>query len=134
MTHLHHTHQGFFTTATPLCWSMGLGDQMNPSLTGAVDCINPLGDRRDDPRRVDTARHHDIHGEPLSSEHAIEKVPLSEIREGDMVQDPTSGRWIKVTHTADDTASGHHRVYYGDGGEEIDSRYVVGLVNRQVRE
>lgn len=70
----------------------------------------------------------------MSSEHAIEKVPLSEIREGDMLQDPTSGRWIKVTHTADDTASGPGRVYYGDGGEEIDSRYVVGLVNRQVRE
>jgi hypothetical protein len=25
-------------------------------------------------------------------------------------------------------------VYYGDGGEEIDSRRVRGLVNRQVRE
>jgi hypothetical protein len=70
----------------------------------------------------------------MSSEHAIEKVPLSEIREGDMLQHPTSGRWIKVTHTADDTASGPHRIYYGDGGEEIDSRYVTGLVNRQVRE
>ena len=70
----------------------------------------------------------------MSSEHAIEKVHLSDIREGDMVQDPTSGRWIKVIHTADDTASGPHRVYYGDGGEEIDSRYVTGLVNRQVRD
>jgi hypothetical protein len=70
----------------------------------------------------------------MSSEHAIEKVPLSEIREGDMLQDPTSGRWLKVTRTADDTASGPHRVYYGDSGEEIDSRYVTGLVNRQVRE
>jgi hypothetical protein len=27
-----------------------------------------------------------------------------------------------------------YRVYYGDGGEEIDSRFVKGLVNRQVRE
>ncbi len=27
-----------------------------------------------------------------------------------------------------------YRVYYGDGGEEIDSRFVTGLVNRQVRE
>jgi hypothetical protein len=70
----------------------------------------------------------------MSSEHAIEKVPLSEIREGDMLQNPTSGKWIKVTHTADDTVSGPHRVYYGDGGEEVDSRYVTGLVNRQVRE
>jgi hypothetical protein len=27
-----------------------------------------------------------------------------------------------------------YRVYYGDGGEEIDSRFVKGLVTRQVRE
>ena len=27
-----------------------------------------------------------------------------------------------------------YRVYYGDGGEEIDSRLVKGLVTRQVRE
>jgi hypothetical protein len=51
-----------------------------------------------------------------------------------MLQNPTSGKWIKVTRTADDTVSGPHRVYYGDGGEEVDSRYVTGLVNRQVRE
>jgi hypothetical protein len=70
----------------------------------------------------------------MSSEHAIEKVSLSQIREGDMLQDPASGKWIKITRTADDTASGPHRVYYGDGGEEIDSRYVTNLVNRRVRE
>ncbi len=83
----------------------------------------------------------------MSSEHAIEKVPLSEIREGDMLQDPKSGKWIKVTHTADSTTSvgqtdsdreqavtEHYRVYSGDGGEEIDSRSVAGPVNRQVRE
>jgi hypothetical protein len=79
----------------------------------------------------------------MSSEHAIERVPLSEIREGDMLQDPRSGKWIKVTQTADSkmrvtdgetTASEEYRVYYGDGGEEIDSRLVTGLVNRQVRE
>jgi hypothetical protein len=83
----------------------------------------------------------------MSSEHAIEQVPLSEIREGDMLQDPRSGRWIKVTQTADSEIRGtdkcsdgeapvieKSRVYYGDGGEEIDSRYVTGLVNRQVRE
>lgn len=83
----------------------------------------------------------------MSSEHAIEQVPLSEIREGDMLQDPRSGRWIKVTQTADskmrDTdkcSEGEtpvieeYRVYYGDGGEAIDSRFVAGLVNRQVRE
>jgi hypothetical protein len=70
----------------------------------------------------------------MTSEHAIEQVHLSDIREGDMLQDPTSGKWIKVTRTADDTAAGPHRVYYGDGGEEIDSRFVTRLVNRQVRE
>jgi hypothetical protein len=68
----------------------------------------------------------------MSSEHAIERVPLSEIREGDMLQDPKSGNWIKITRTADDSTE--YRVYYGDGGEEIDSRSITGLVNRQVRE
>ena len=82
----------------------------------------------------------------MSSEHAIEQVPISEIREGDMLQDPRSGRWIKVTQTADSKTPGsdksdgetpvieEYRVYYGDGGEAIDSRLVTGLVNRQVRE
>ncbi len=78
----------------------------------------------------------------MSSEHATERVLLSEIREGDMLQDPRSGKWIKVTHTADGTISvtckysdeEHYRVYYGDGGEQIDSRFVTSLVNRQVRE
>ena len=37
----------------------------------------------------------------MSSEHAVERVPLSEIREGDMLQDPRSGKWIKVAQTAD---------------------------------
>src|SRR5271156_6103381 len=86
-------------------------------------------------------------GRAMSSEHAIEQVPLSEIREGDMLQDPRSGRWIKVTQTADskmrdpDMCSDgetpvieEYRVYYGDGGEEVDSRFVTGLVSRQVRE
>ena len=83
----------------------------------------------------------------MSSEHAVERVPLSEIREGDMLQDPRSGKWIKVAQTADSktsvaderpegetTPAEEYRVYYGDGGEEIDSRLVTGLVNRQVRE
>jgi hypothetical protein len=83
----------------------------------------------------------------MSSEHATEQVPLAQIREGDMLQDPTSGNWIKVTHTAERTMSVTHgssdgertvieqyRVYYGDGGEQIDARFVTGLVNRQVRE
>jgi hypothetical protein len=77
----------------------------------------------------------------MSSEHAIEHVSLSEIREGDMLQDPKSGKWIKVTGTAERKSSDErstviepYRVYYGDGGEEIDSRLVKGLVNRQVRE
>ena len=86
-------------------------------------------------------------GSVMSSEHAVERVPLSEIREGDMLQDPRSGRWIKVAQTADSkmrvtgegsgedtTAVEEYRVYYGDGGEEIDSRLITGLVNRQVRE
>jgi hypothetical protein len=64
----------------------------------------------------------------MSSEHATEQVPLSEIREGDMLQDPKSGNWIKVTHTADGTIGVTHkysdedstviepyRVYSGDG-------------------
>jgi hypothetical protein len=82
----------------------------------------------------------------MSSEHAIEQVPLSAIREGDMLQDPKSGNWIKVTRTFDGPMNTHecsdeettvieaYRVYYGDGGEEIDSRLVTGLVNRQIRE
>ena len=81
----------------------------------------------------------------MTSEHAIEHVSLSEVREGEMLQDPKSGNWIKVTRTADRTMSVTHedkdgmviepyRVYYGDGGEEIDSRFVSGLVNRQVKE
>jgi hypothetical protein len=75
----------------------------------------------------------------------MEQVPLSEIREGDMLQHPQSGKWIKVTQTSDSTITHTHsdgrrteivqyRVYYGDGGEEVDSRFVKGLVSRQVRE
>ena len=73
--------------------------------------------------------------------------PTATNREGDMLQDPKSGNWIKVVRTADGTTSVTHRysdgermvieqyrVYYGDGGVEIDSRFVKGLVNRQVRE
>lgn len=84
----------------------------------------------------------------MSSEHVTEQVPLAEIQEGDMLQDPTSGNWIKVTRTVDCTMSvtqtytdrqttvrdQQYRVYYGDGGEQIDSRFVTGLVSRQVRE
>ncbi|WP_077081310.1 hypothetical protein [Mycobacterium numidiamassiliense] len=73
----------------------------------------------------------------MSSEHATERVPLSEIREGDMLQNPKSGNWIKITNTystEDGAVAKAHRVYYGDGGEEIDSRHVTGLVTRQVRE
>jgi hypothetical protein len=91
----------------------------------------------------------------MSSEHATEQVPLSEIQEGDTVQDPESGQWFTVTRTADGTQSvtdDHspgdtkilegYRVYYGDErqGEQVDSRCVIdsrstkGLVTRQVRE
>jgi hypothetical protein len=45
----------------------------------------------------------------MSSEHAIEQVSLSEIREGDMLQDPKSGNWIKVSRTADCTMSVTHK-------------------------
>ena len=45
----------------------------------------------------------------MSSEHALEQVSLSEIREGDMLQDPKSGNWIKVTHTSDGTMSVTHK-------------------------
>jgi hypothetical protein len=91
----------------------------------------------------------------MSSEHVTEQVPLSEIQEGDTIQDPTSGQWFTVTRTADGTESvtdvhspggtkvlEGYRVYYGDErqGEQVDSRCVIdsrstkGLVTRQVRE
>ena len=91
----------------------------------------------------------------MSSELATEQVPLSEIQEGDTVQDPVSGQWFTVTSTTDGTESvtdDHspggakilegYRVYYGDEreGEQVDSRCVIdsrstkGLVTRQVRE
>ena len=91
----------------------------------------------------------------MSSEHATEQVPLSEIQEGDTIQDPVSGQWFTVTCTADGTESvtdDHspgdtkilegYRMYYGDEreGEQVDSRCVIdsrstkGLVTRQVRE
>lgn len=59
-------------------------------------------------------------------------MPLSEIRERDTLEDPTSGRWITVTHTPTTPRAGliaSLRLRR----EEIDSRYVIGLVNR-VRE
>jgi hypothetical protein len=91
----------------------------------------------------------------MSSEHAIEQVPLAEIQEGDTIQDPESGQWFTVTRTADGSTSVSHkysdgertviegyRVYYGDEreGEHIDSRCIIdsrvtqGLITRQVRE
>lgn len=91
----------------------------------------------------------------MSSEHVTEQVPLSEIQEGDTIQDPKSGQWFTVTRTADGTTSVTHkdsdgertvieryRVYYGDErqGEQIDSRCIIDsrfaedLVTRQVRE
>jgi hypothetical protein len=92
----------------------------------------------------------------MSSEHAIEQVPLADIQEGDTIQDPTSGEWFTVTRTADGTTSATpehsnnqsttiegYRVYYGDErlGDHVDSRCIIdsrsnssGLINRQVRE
>ena len=49
----------------------------------------------------------------------------------------TADRTKGVTHQhsdQDSTVNQNGRVYYGDGGEEIDSQVVTGLVNRQVRE
>ncbi|SPM42962.1 hypothetical protein MNAB215_5183 [Mycobacterium numidiamassiliense] len=92
------------------------------------------GDR---PRTADSVGQPRRPGSVMSSEHATERVPLSEIREGDMLQNPKSGNWIKITNTystEDGAVAKAHRVYYGDGGEEIDSRHVTGLVTRQVRE
>lgn len=91
----------------------------------------------------------------MSSEHAIEQVPLAEIQEGDTIQDPQSGQWFTVTRTEDDTTTvteeysdgeltviEGYRVYHGDErpGEHVDSRCIIdsrltkGLINRQVRE
>lgn len=75
----------------------------------------------------------------MSSEHVTEQVPLTEIQEGDTIQDPKSGQWFTVTRT--DSVDGY-RVYYGDEreGEQVDSRCVIDsrsaevLVTRQVRE
>ena len=63
----------------------------------------------------------------MSSEHAIEQVPLAEIQEGDTIQDPKSGNWTTITKTDSGTTSVTHRysdgeqteyrVYYGDKGE-----------------
>jgi hypothetical protein len=44
---------------------------------------------------------------------------------------------MSVTHRYSDGERAvieRYRVYYGDGGEEIDFRFVNGLVIRQVRE
>ena len=77
----------------------------------------------------------------MSSEHAVEQVPLAEIPEGDTIQGPQSGQWITVTRTVEGTTSVIHkysdgkrtatqedRVYYGDEGEIADSWFVKGLV------
>jgi hypothetical protein len=49
----------------------------------------------------------------MSSEHAVEQVPLAEIQEGDTIQGPQSGQWITVTRTAEGTTSVIHK--YSDG-------------------
>src|SRR6185312_1976849 len=67
------------------------------------------GDRRDDHRRADAADLSRRSGRVVSSEHVTEQVPLAEIREGDMLQDPKSGNW----KTADGTTSATRR--YSDG-------------------
>ena len=83
----------------------------------------------------------------MSSERAIEQVPLAEIQEGDTIEDPKSGQWLTVTRTANGTTSVTHndsdgertviegyRVYYGDERQDeqvdswciIDSRFTEG--------
>jgi hypothetical protein len=47
----------------------------------------------------------------VSSEHVTEQVPLAEIREGDIFQDPKSGTWIKVVQTADGTTNATRRYW-----------------------
>jgi hypothetical protein len=59
----------------------------------------------------------------MSSEHAIEQVPLAEIQEGDTIQDPKSGNWSTVTRTADGTTSVTHR--YSDGERTVIEEYRV---------
>ena len=49
----------------------------------------------------------------MSSEHAVEQVPLAEIQEGDTIQGPQSGQRITVTRTAEGTTSVIHK--YPDG-------------------
>ena len=68
-------------------------------------------DRRDDHRRVDAADLSRRSGRIVSSEHVTEQVPLAEIREGDMLQDPKSGNWIKVVQTADGTTNATRRYW-----------------------
>jgi len=78
-------------------------------------------DRRDDHRRVDVADLSRRSGRIVSSEHVTEQVPLAEIREGDIFQDPKSGTWIKVVQTADGTTNATRR--YSDGQRTIIEQY-----------
>jgi hypothetical protein len=66
----------------------------------------------------------------MSSEHATEQVPLAEIREGDMLQDPKSGNWLKVTQTTDGTTSVTHR--YSDG-ERMHSSRIASTTATEVK-
>jgi hypothetical protein len=59
----------------------------------------------------------------VSSEHAIEQVPLAEIQEGDTIQDPKSGNWTTVTKTDSGTTSVTHR--YSDGEQTVIEEYRV---------
>jgi len=59
----------------------------------------------------------------MSSEHATEQVPLAEIQEGDILQDPKSGNWTTVTKTDSGTTSVTHR--YSDGEQTVIEKYRV---------
>ncbi len=83
-------------------------------------------------RRVDVVDLSGRFGSAMSSEHAIERVPLSEIREGDMLQDPRSGRWIKVTQTADSKVPGL-LTSSSDGETPVIEEYAASTTATEVR-
>jgi hypothetical protein len=66
----------------------------------------------------------------MSSEHAIEQVPLTEIHEGDTIQDPKSGNWTTIVGTDSGTTSVIHR--YSDGSRRS-SRSTASTTATKVR-
>ena len=70
----------------------------------------------------------------------MEQVPLSDIKHGDVVQDPKSGKWLTVTRivagdvAVDGRVSERFLAFYGD--ERLDEQIVFddpdGMVNREL--